>query len=419
MASLSLDGDIETSWRYAGWRVVLACFVMATFAWGFGFYGQSVFLAELPRLHGWPSSLVSTAITAYYFLGAALVAFVSDLLRRLGPKGLVLAGIASLGASAASLTVIAAPWQLFAAYLVMAFGWAAMSLGAISNILGLWFDHKRGLAISLALNGASFAGVALVPLLVLLVGTVGFADAVLLAVAAMVLLLGPMTFLWIDRPGVGRKGNPDGEGTEAASRTVGETGWTKARALRSVHFWGISGSFALALLVQVGFIVHQIAFLEPMLGRAQAGIAVSVTAIMALIGRVGLGVVIDRLDQRLTTAISLASQAAALFVLTQTTSIAVLFAACAVYGLSVGNIITLPSLIIQREFETASFGLLIGLSTAVCQIVYAAGPGLLGLLRDATGGYMVPLVLCAALDLAAAAIILAGRSSAPAKRLDG
>ena len=369
LAPPSLDSHTETSLRYPGWRVVLACFVMATFAWGFGFYGQSVFLAELPRLHGWPSSMVSTAITAYYLLGALLVAFVSDLLHRLGPRGLVLAGIASLGASAASLTVIAAPWQLFAAYLVMAFGWAAMSLGAISNILGLWFDRKRGLAISLALNGASFAGVALVPLLVLLVGAVGFADAVLLAVAAMVLVLGPMTFLWIDRPDAGSGGDREREGGEAASRMVGEPHWSKARALRSAHFWGISGSFALALLVQVGFIVHQIAILEPMLGRTRAGIAVSVTAIMALIGRVGLGVVIDRLDQRLTTAISLASQAAALFALTQTTSIAVLFVACSVFGLSVGNVITLPSLIIQREFEAASFGLLIGLSTALCQVI--------------------------------------------------
>ena len=47
----------------------------------------------------------------------------------------------------------------------MALAWATMSLGAINTILGLWFERKRGLAISLALNGASFGGVVIVPAL--------------------------------------------------------------------------------------------------------------------------------------------------------------------------------------------------------------------------------------------------------------
>ena len=81
-------------------------------------------------------------------------------------------------------------------------------------------------------------------------------------------------------------------------------------------------------------------------------------------------------------------------------------AACVVFGLSAGNLLTLPSLVIQREFEAASFGMLVGLSWAVSQFTYAFGPGLLGVIRDVTGNYTAPLILCAALDLAAAALIL-------------
>ena len=51
---------------------------------------------------------------------------------------------------------------------------------------------------------------------------------------------------------------------------------------------------------------------------------------------------------------------------------------------------TLPATIIQREFDAASFGVLIGLSWAISQFTYAFGPGLLGVVRDATGGYTVP-----------------------------
>jgi cyanate permease len=127
---------------------------------------------------------------------------------------------------------------------------------------------------------------------------------------------------------------------------------------------------------------------------------------MAVVGRLTLGTVIDRLDQRTVTAVSLITQAAALGVMMGTSEPALLFAACAVFGFSVGNLITLPALIVQREFPPAAFGMLIGLSTAIGQFTYAFGPALLGFARDASGGYSVPLALCAAVEVAAAAIIL-------------
>ena len=180
-------------------------------------------------------------------------------------------------------------------------------------------------------------------------------------------------------------------------------------ALRSLTFWTVSAPFALALLAQVGFLVHQIAFLESAIGRTQAAAAVAVTTGMAILGRLAFGTVIDRLNQRLAAAISLASQAAALFVMTQTTDTASLFIACAVFGLSVGNLITFPALIIQREFEAGSFGMLIALSTAVGQFTYAFGPGLVGIVHDMTGGYAAALTLCVVLDLFAAAIVVLRR----------
>lgn len=53
-----------------------------------------------------------------------------------------------------------AAWQIYPAYLLMAMGWSAMNVVAITTLIALWFDTKRGLAISLALNGASFGGIA-------------------------------------------------------------------------------------------------------------------------------------------------------------------------------------------------------------------------------------------------------------------
>jgi hypothetical protein len=63
-------------------------------------------------------------------------------------------------------------------------------------------------------------------------------------------------------------------------------------ALRSPAFWSVAGPFAMALMAQIGFIVHQIAFLEPAMGRSRAGLAVGVMTVMAVLGRLALGVFI-------------------------------------------------------------------------------------------------------------------------------
>ena len=173
-------------------------------------------------------------------------------------------------------------------------------------------------------------------------------------------------------------------------------------------FWTISIPFALALVAQIGFIVHQIAMLEPKIGRANAGFAVSVMTFMAIAGRLGLGLVVDRFDPRRVTAISIVSQAAALLTIMQSDSVPILLAACGVFGFSVGNLITLPPLIMHREFSAASFVVVMGLSNAVSGTVGSLGPAIIGVVQSWSGGYETALMLCIALQLIAAVIVLRG-----------
>src|SRR5438477_572957 len=354
----------ETSPRYFGWRVVAALFLVAVAAWGFGFYGQGVYLAEFSRRFGWSVAAIAGASTVFYLVSAFLTVFISDALARFGPRHCVLFGLGCYAASIASLALVDALWQLYAAYLVMALGWTTMSVGAITNIVGLWFSHKRGLAISLALTGASCGAICVVPSLIALIDVLGFTIALLIAPTVAAAVLVPVTLVWIGAPAV-RK---DPNGAQAA---IAPSEWTRARALKSWPFWSVTLPFSLAWLAQAGFLVHQIAFLTPLLGRTEAGFAVATTTAASVIGGLTLGTVLDRLNQRLASTLAIASQVAALFAMTQTTNATVLFAACAVFGLSVRNLITFPALIVQREFEAPSFGLLIGLSTAISQFIFA------------------------------------------------
>ncbi len=390
----------ETSARYDGWRIVAVCFVVATFGWGLGFYGQSVYLAELHRLHGWPASLISSATTFYYLFGALIIAFVGEAVRAFGPRNCLVGGIVAMAAAAAMMGQVTAPWQLYVANALLAFGWAGTSLGVITNTLGLWFDSKRGMAISLALNGASFGGIVGVPLLVAAIARFGFSGAMIAAAVTMLVLMVPIILIFVGRPPV-RAGVTHTVAAEAPSPSR-----IRAEALRDIGFLSVTIAFALVLFAQVGFIVHLIAFLDPVIGRAHAATAVALLTAMAMVGRVLFSTVIDRLNQRLASAISFVSQALALAIIINTRDEILLIAACALFGFSVGNLITLPSLIVQREFDPRSFGVLISLITAINQVTYAFGPGAIGLLRDASGSYTVPFYGCIGLELVAAVLIM-------------
>ena len=206
--------------------------------------------------------------------------FVGDAIARFGPRRVMLTGACCFGGAVTLLAVIDALWQLYLVYLLMAVGAATMHVGAISTVVGLWFEESAPLAISLALNGASSGGIFITPPLVLAIAAYGFSSAVLGATLLMAAVLLPAIAFWIKRP-AGHRGAARGRARAAA--------WTRRSALRSAKFWSVAAPFALALTAQVGFLVHQIAILEPVMGRAQAGFSVAALTVMAIIGRFGLG----------------------------------------------------------------------------------------------------------------------------------
>jgi len=180
--------------------------------------------------------------------------------------------------------------------------------------------------------------------------------------------------------------------------------------LCSPHMWSIALPFALVLAAQVGFIVHQVAILLPHLGTDGAANAVAATAVAAAGGRVAMAPLIDRINQRIASAASFSIQAVGLgLMLAMPDQPSALYAGSVMFGLSVGNVITLPALIVQREFDAASFGQVIGLVSMVGYTVLAFGPTLLGLAHDIAGSYAAAVALCIVLQVVAALMVLVGK----------
>ena len=149
---------------------------------------------------------------------------------------------------------------------------------------------------------------------------------------------------------------------------------------------GLAAPFALALSAQVGTTVFQVSYLLPLLGTSGTSIALVCTSVAGVVGRLMLGLVIDRLP-RVSVAI-FASQAGALgLMIALPAHPTALYLGSAVFGLGIGNVVILPSVIIQHEFTPMAFGAVLGLSTAIGQVAYSLIPPVLGAVHDLSGGY--------------------------------
>jgi predicted MFS family arabinose efflux permease len=389
--------------RYHGWWVVFCAFVIALYGWGFGFYGLSLYLVALQKAHGWSPATISTAITFYYVSGAFLILQIGDAIQRHGARPVVLTGVALMGLGVLGLTVADQPWHLYVAFLVMVPGWVAMGGGSINTIIAQWFDRRRGLAASLALSGATCGGLLFAPAFAWAIDSWGFATACYAAVAFVLATLWPLAgfALRARRPDE----HDDGDEEVAKAEPAGEP-MSRGALLREPRFLTMVGAVSLGLLAQISFIAHQAAFLEPTLGLKGAGWVVSATALSALVGRLAVGMIVDRVDRRLMTAANLALQAVSMVVLLSTSSVVGLYVGCILFGFGVGNLITLPGLIIQVEFARRDFARAVSLNVAITQLVAAVGPSILGMLRELSGDYRTSLIACLVLQVAAALLVL-------------
>jgi MFS family permease len=420
---MNVLGRIETAASpartgiYHGWLVVGAAFLIAFFGWGIGFYGPGIYLVALQQRHGWSTGDISSAITTYYLLGATLILFAGGAFERFGARCVVSTGATVMACGAVLLTFVSHPWHVYVAFAVMSVGWAAMSGAAINIIIAPWFDRRRGLAISLALNGASAGGIVIAPLLVFLIGRLGFAAAVSCVAALMLAIVLPTAAFVLRHKCADERDAADHacDATRAQSplpeHAAQALPWRPSAVLRSLDFQSVSISFALGLMMQVGFLTHQVAYLSPILGPIATAWAVSVTTSAAVAGRLLVGLFVDRCDRRVVAGGNFLIQAAGTALLAANPSAHLLYLGYTLFGLGLGNLVSLPGLIVQQEFPQQHFSRIVGLIVAINQFAFAFGPALLGLLQQAQGDYTGALAACFIVEVTAAVIVIFPRLS--------
>jgi MFS family permease len=388
---------------YFGWRVAWAAFAVATFSWGIGFYGPSIFLYTLHDGRGWTISIVSAAITSHFLLSAALVTHLPEAHRRFGVARVTQAGVALSVLGLLAWSNAQEPWQLFAAALPSSAGWAATSGAALNAMVAPWFDQARPKAISLAFNGASVGGLVFTPLWSALIKQFGFPAAAMIIGAAMIVILWPVSVCYLQP----RPSEPVSPASEAFGRTPVIS---RTALLCDWRFATMSGAFALGLFAQTGLLAHLVTRLAPSFGPSGASWAVSLAAACAAVGRTSLGWMVGERDRRVAAALNFVLQACGTALLMAGGGPAALLLGCVLFGLGLGNLTSLPPLIAQKEFAAHDAGRVVALMTAINQAVFAFAPFVLGALLDVQGSYVLPFALAAGMQMIAALLVLAGRS---------
>jgi MFS family permease len=425
--------EFRTPRPIAGWRVVATAFWMAVFAWGLGFYSLSLYVHRLGEA-GWSGTLLSAATTGYFLLGAAAIQGVERAAARFGRRRVALAGVLLLAGGVAALPRAGHPALLLAAYATMALGWAATSGTAISHVIGQWFEQRRGLALNLALTGASASGFLVIPPMAWAVAHWGVADG-LAGVAAVLAVATLAAVAWnlpepAGRGAVGAdagdaEAGREADGTRAsqdradsaasaasAASNASNAAPSPTAALAAEPLARVTALFAIGWLAQVAFLSQQMPLLVPKVGVAAATAAVAATTAASLVGRLMLATVIDRIDHRLATAASYAVQAVGMVLLLASDAPAAVLVGCCLFGLSVGNVITLPAIFAQREFAPARYGAVVNRVWTVGQTLFALGPIGAGALLAATGTPSWTIGACLVMQVVAAALCAAPRHRA-------
>lgn len=387
--------EFTTPRPIAGWRVVFTTFCMALGAWGLGFYSLSVYVQYLSAAGRFSVPLLSTATSYFFLLGAVALYGVEALVRRIGRRRVVMGGVVLMAFSVSALAWVPNTLWLFVAYSGMAFGWAAISGTAITHIVGAWFERRRGLALNLALTGASGAGVAIVPALVWGIDRFGLAAGVAgtAAVVAVVLL----TLLYFNLV----------EPTHGTAPLPSAGAPPRPTALRfDTHLTLLCALFAIGWLAQVAFLAQQLPLLVPKIGTVAATLAVAATTASSLFGRLVLASVMDRVDHRRATFASFALQALGMALILAGDEPASVIAGCCLVGASVGNVITLPAMFAQREFAAAHYGAVVTRIWSIGQVLFAFGPMGAGWLQSATGSPRAALLACLVCQAVAALLAL-------------
>jgi MFS family permease len=389
--------------KFPGRWVLGACFTLLTFSSGLGFYGLAVFLQAFSSELGWSVSSISLATTLFFLVGGVSGVWIAKFIAKYDVRIMVLGGATLATIALFSMRFVEQRWQLFAVYIFYSLGWSASGMGPVTTVVTRWFHVRRASALAIASTGLSMGGIVVTPFIKWILDSQGIRNGTpwlaliwfcgTVPVTLFLLRAFPQPYGWL----------PDGERVEPG-QIVNITGTPLNDAVRTRFFRAVTAGCIFALGAQIGGALQLVKLVEERTSRSTAILATVVLSTMSIISRFIAGRIIPRVDMTRFTVGLAALQGLSLAAIAINTSQVGLLLSIALFGVTIGNMVMMQSLLIAERFGVRDYPRIAARSGLISFSGTAFGPLLLGWLYDVAGGYRAAYLAAAICSLLGAAM---------------
>jgi MFS family permease len=400
---------------FYGWVLVWALGITTIVSYGTTQYLFGVLLVPIQHETGWSRGGLSGAYSLSFVAVGVLGVPIGRLVDRYGARALMAGGSALGGLCLIGLAQVQQLWQFYALWagglgLAMALTFYSVSFVVVAN----WFRRRRGAAMALLTLLGGLASPIYVPLAGLLIQPLGWRGTVVVMGLSQLLIALPLHALLVRRHPEDLGLLPDGATRSPGAGPAQPAGLLLDEALRRPAFWTLTLSGTLSLAAASAINAHQVPYMigrgyDPVLAATMAGLV----GVTSLPGRFALNALSDRLGPQRLLAPCLAVQAGGVAILATATSVPLLAAYVAVYGLAFGALNPLRASVMADHFGRRAFGSITAVQGVGTWLGAGMGPLGAGWLYDRSGHYALALWLAtAALAISALAVALTPRAGA-------
>jgi MFS family permease len=382
------------------WVIVAAGALLGCVAIG-ALFSLPVFLGPMSAATGWSRTGISLAMTIGFLAMAFGSIFWGTITDRVGPRVAVLTGSCLLSASLAlaSFSRSLFEFQLVFGLLV---GVAASAIFApmMATVTG-WFDTQRSLAVSLVSAGMGMAPMTMSPIAGWLISHHDWRTALLIIAAIAAVIMIPTCFFVRRPPALEKNSQPKAFNAHPnAEMSIGE-------AVRSPQFVILLLTNFSCCATHSGPIFHTVSYaITCGIAPLTAVSIYSLEGLAGLGGRVGFGILGDRLGAKRVLVAGLLIQALGALGYYFTRSLSEFYAVAALFGFAYAGVMPLYSVIVRENFPLRMLGTIIGSTTMAGSLGMAMGPLLGGWIFDTTGAYGWLYIASFSMGIGAALIAL-------------
>jgi len=323
--------------------------------------------------------------------------FAGRLADRIAPRWIITAGATLMAAGMFLTAIIRNPLQFYFTYGILGgFGAACLGVVVCNSSVGKWFIRKRGLAFGISSIGVGAGTMAMAPLAGYVVKVYGWRVGFIL-MGVCVLVVGVILSQWF--MGKTRPEDygllPDGgggteRGGDPTSNDGPRLGPSLGQVLRDSRFWILVVCYSLAVMTEMSSLVHQVAYAQDLqIDKVAAASSLGMIGMASSLGRFFFGWISDRIrDAKYASALGFLLMTVGMFLLVQTTSVAMLFAYALLFGFGYGSLATMMPFLLADRFGRHVLGSAYGaLTFFAAGIGGGAGPLIAGYIYDLTGSY--------------------------------